>query len=461
MKWWTGEYLASGKRRFESRGGFTDEDEAFTYGQDQMYEIRHGTHVSNRDGSTLMTDWLDDWLESIDLAHLSLRNYKSIINKHIRPRYENKTVADVDLISTRAFRKHLNNSGLRKSSIQNIWMVFGMVMDDAAAAGLCKTSPVERQRRRGKYTKKPRERKKDMTATAVNQLALNANARWGYAGYVFIWTMALTGMRPAELFGLTREYCYPNWPASDPRNDPDEEDRYDEDVVRYGRGSELMPAIRVEQQVQYEDGKLLFFPPKYGSKRTLVIPPFLAQLLEKLLESHEQSWVFPAPEGGCLGRIAFSKVYWRPIADGCDALNGPRGQRPAIEAVPSFQGRRLYLIRHGHKSWLDEDGHARFTVETRMGHEVPGVEGTYSSVTVPMERAVMDALQKRWEGLGDVECDPPSPGAVRLSIASLVRAAIASGVEGWRDVLAEVRRVRPEVSERTVKRTVQHVRSKG
>ncbi|MGN5381116.1 hypothetical protein ACQ4WX_40165 [Streptomyces lasalocidi] len=32
-----------------------------------------------------------------------------------------------------------------------------------------------------------------------------------------------------------------------------------------------------------------------------------------------------------------------------------------------------------------------------MGHEVPGVEGTYSSVTVAMERAIMKALQDRWE----------------------------------------------------------------
>jgi ribosomal protein S12 methylthiotransferase accessory factor YcaO len=32
-----------------------------------------------------------------------------------------------------------------------------------------------------------------------------------------------------------------------------------------------------------------------------------------------------------------------------------------------------------------------------MGHEVPGVEGTYSSVTVAMERAIMEALQGRWE----------------------------------------------------------------
>jgi hypothetical protein len=65
--------------------------------------------------------------------------------------------------------------------------------------------------------------------------------------------------------------------------------------------------------------------------------------------------------------------------------------------VPDWAGKRMYLIRHGHKAWLDEDGHARFAVESRMGHEVPGVEGTYSSVTVAMERAIMKSLQARWE----------------------------------------------------------------
>jgi integrase len=73
--------------------------------------------------------------------------------------------------------------------------------------------------------------------------------------------------------------------------------------------------------------------------------------------------------------------------------------RPFIPAVEEFKGRRLYLLRHGHKAWLDEHGHNRYAVEARMGHELGGVEGTYSSVTVAMERAIMKTLQERWEGL--------------------------------------------------------------
>jgi integrase len=398
VKWWSGEYLDNGRKRYESKGGFTDEDEAYQHGLDKLYEIRHGTHVKNRDGATLMTTWLDDWLEGMDHAPLTERGYRSAVETHIRPYFKkrNATVADVDVLAYRAFRKHINGV-LKPGSAKNVMMVLGMVLDDAVPR-LIKASPVERNRRRGKHEKKPKERKKDMTPDAVEQLACNARTFFGEPGYVFMWTMAMTGMRPAELYGLTREYCYPNWPGTDPRPDRDEVDRYDEDVLRYGKGEDLLPAIRVERQVQYDEGALRFFPPKYGSSRTLVVPPFLADMLEQLLDSHDRPWVFPAIGGGSLGAVNFDYKYWRSIADGEPAREGARVRkpRPAIPAVPSFAGRRLYLIRHGAKAWLDEDGHSKFAVETRMGHEVPGVEGTYSSVTAEMERAIMKKHQERW-----------------------------------------------------------------
>ncbi|WP_234322020.1 site-specific integrase [Streptomyces sp. NRRL B-24720] len=351
-----------------------------------------------------MSDWLDDWLAAMDHGHLTERGYRSAIENHIRPYFkkQNASVGDIDVLAYRAFKKHINAKMKKPSSASNIMMVLGMVLDDAVPR-LIKTSPVERTRRRGKFVKKPKERKKDMTPEAVEQLARNARIYFGESGYAFIWTMALTGMRPAELFGLTREYCYPNWPITDPRSDPDEAERYEEDVERYGKTDGLMPAIRVERQVQYADSVLQFFPPKYESRRTLVVPPFLAELLEKLLMSHDSEWVFPAIQGGSLGVVNFDYVYWRPIADGADARKGPRVRRPRAEmpTVPSFKGKRLYLLRHGHKAWLDEDAHSTFAVESRMGHEVPGVGGIYSSVTVPMERAIMKTMQERWEGLQD------------------------------------------------------------
>ncbi|MFE6815944.1 tyrosine recombinase XerC [Streptomyces sp. NPDC057677] len=398
VKWWSGEYLPNGRKRYESKGGFTDEDVAYEFGQDKLYEIRHGTHVSNRDGATMFNDWVASWLASVDTKPITERNYKSMASCHIEPFFKHMAVADVDVLAYRAFRKHVH-SKLGPGSARNVLMLLGMMLDDAVPR-LIKTSPVERTRRRGTYTKKPKERKRDVPLAAVEQLAQNMRALLGQPGYVFVWTMAMTGMRPAELYGLQRKYCYPYWPASDPREDEAEADRYEEDAERYGRDSNRLPAIRVQQQVQSPEGGLRFFPPKYDSYRSLVVPPFLADLLEDLLKSHDSPWVFPSLSGGSLGTASLNRRYWRPSADGCDAREGPRVRRPrpALQAVQGWQGKRLYLLRHAHKAWLDEDGiHSRFAIERRMGHEVQGVEGLYSSVTVPMEQAIAQALQVRWE----------------------------------------------------------------
>ncbi|GGT07426.1 hypothetical protein P6B95_30800 [Streptomyces atratus] len=52
-------------------------------------------------------------------------------------------------------------------------------------------------------------------------------------------------------------------------------------------------------------------------------------------------------------------------------------------------------LRHGHKVWLDEQGHPRVAVEERMGHKLQGVEGTYSH-TSP-ELGIARGLQEAWE----------------------------------------------------------------
>ncbi|MFD8773812.1 hypothetical protein [Streptomyces sp. NPDC059916] len=237
-------------------------------------------------------------------------------------------------------------------------------------------------------------------------------------------------------------------------------------MERYGNGEGLLPAIRVEQQVQYEDGVLGFCPPKYGSYRTLVIPAFLAEMLEKLLDSHTSPWVFVGVDGGCLAQTDFNTLYWRSVADGSEEQ--PRragGQlRPAIPAVPSFKAKRMYLIWRGHKAWLDEDGHSRYVVETRMGHELPGVEGTYSNLTPTLERRVAEMLQARWEShretLGPDEAVEIEPGPAEVRVSKLVREAMARGVTKPLDVLREVRPVQPEAQYIPMRSALQRERAR-
>ncbi|WP_326734883.1 hypothetical protein [Streptomyces sp. NBC_01022] len=132
------------------------------------------------------------------------------------------------------------------------------------------------------------------------------------------------------------------------------------------------------------------------------------RVASRLLDTHNHDYLFPAISGGLLANAIFSYHSWRPVADGRSAseqfsrvrLSQPqvvnsRRPLPKVSAT-SYAGKRLYLLRHGGKEWLDEDGHSRIAVETRMGHEVAGVEGLYSHVTLPMEQQIANALQRRW-----------------------------------------------------------------
>lgn len=422
VRWETGKlHPETGKKLFDSKSSTQwTEDEAFNYGLDRESEVRNGRYIGKRDGKILMKELCHTWLSLQELAYDSIRAYRTAITAQILPHWGERAVGEISVPEYDAWSKRIR-ADWSANYAKNILMVFGMVMDYAVECEMRKASPVIKRRRRGKFTKASRPRKRPLQMAVVHQLAMNAHAVWGFPGYVFFLTIPFTGMRRAEMFGLRREYASPTWPTSDPRVDHEQTDRYDDDMERYGTGKDLMPALRVEFQHQWVDGKPTLSPPKYMSTRTLVLPPFLSELHRQLLDSHQSEWVFPAIGGGSLLRSNWSVSYYQPITLGAEAREGKR-VRPEIPPVEAWRVRngdgkwvpkRMHLLRHGHKEWLDEDDqHSRVAVESRMGHEIAGVEGLYGNVTPRMERRIMVALQERW-GEFVVEqgssWQPPSP----------------------------------------------------
>jgi hypothetical protein len=436
----------TGKWIYDQEGGFDSRDEAMEYGLDRESDARNDRYISRRDGAVLMSDYCRTWPETQDVGHLRGKAIESMIRLYIEPRWGESAVNDIKASAVRAWKIWLESQpNIGKTYSREIFGVFSMMMDDAVEDGMRQSSPVQKKRRRGKYKKKTKERKRDMLLADVFQLACNGLVYSGFPGFVHELMMPFTSIRPAEGFALRREYCSPYWPASDPLDDPEEEDREErhaEDLGRYGPG--LMPAIRVQWQHQREGGrgKAQLFPPKYESRRTLVVPPFLAELLEMLLLSHESEWAFLSINGSKLADANYTYGYWRTIADGrdeCKPSQGRGGSRvtlPAIAAVPAWRGKRKYLQRHGSKAWLDEDGHSRIAVETRMGHELAGVEGLYTHLTVAMEMLIMEKLQERWlrfvVTLPEGWEPPPSPTPLPVDLSewmkSQVKAARALGL---------------------------------
>lgn len=441
VRWNTGKkHPETGRWLYDSQGGFDTREEAIAYGLDRESDIRNQRYVSRRDGATMMSEYCKTWQQTIRVGHLRRRQVEMMIRLYIEPHWGETAVSDIKSSAYRAWVLWLEEQPNIGDRYRNeILLVFSMMMDDAVDDGLRLSSPVvKKKKRRGEFKKKPRERKRNMRIEDVNQLACNALSFWGFPGYVYVWTSAMTGMRPAELYGLRREYCHPNWPASDPRIDAEELERYEEDMERYA-GEKPMPAIRVEWQHQRLEGsgEPGLYVPKYGSRRTLVVPQFLAELLEMLIASHECEWVFPSINGGPLINSNFTYHYWRKFADGRAAKEeferirlgrhqvvDSRRPVPELPPVERWKGRRQYLMRHGHKEWIDEDGHSRIATESRMGHELAGVEGLYSNVTPAMERAIADSLQARWEAfvvtLPEGWEPPASPSPLPVDLAEWV-----------------------------------------
>ena len=57
----------------------------------------------------------------------------------------------------------------------------------------------------------------------------------------------------------------------------------------------------------------------------------------------------------------------------------------------------MHGLRHGHKTWMAEDGIPEILAEQRLGHQVPGMRGLYAHTSDRMRDDLKHALQTRWE----------------------------------------------------------------
>jgi integrase len=408
VKWWGGEYhldergVPTKRKKYESASGpepgvpFQDENEAHKFGLDRESDVRNKRHRP-KSKKMNMGEYCDLWFESTDLAVNSARKYRSVLKSVIKPHWQMWMVDEITPIDYDLFKKKIT-SQYSQSYRTSILTVFRMLMEDAVLKyRLREETPIIEQRRRGKYVKKKTGREKgELPIEAVHQLAVNAYHVWGFAGWVYIWTIAFTGMRPpGEMFALQRGFGSAHWPGSDR-----DKDRRKKESKRY----EGMHVLRVQHQMYYVEGQPTLAPPKVDSYRSIVIPRFLHEMHCALLDSHDKPWMFLSKRGRdhLLG-VGFTKEYWYPIRDGrrertVEEVRYPRFAVGALPAVEEMAGQDIYRLRHWHKEILDESGDIpRVAVEARLGHELPGMEGVYSNVTVAMEQRIVEYLQGVWE----------------------------------------------------------------
>lgn len=340
-------------------------------------DVRRQQFINPRDGRTTVEQWADAWLPSIDVGPLSEKEYRLRLKNHVLPEWGKVAIGDLSPTAITTWEKALRQR-VSKNYADGIMSVFRTLMDDAVTEKLRGDNPVATRKtgRRGKYKPKPKDERIIATPRQAYLVACNALALWGLNEYAIVLTSAYTGLRIGELAGVHRDQLA---------------------LTDHGEGARLHSV----QQSQYVEGEFTQIDNKYDSSRGLILPPFLAELLQALLDSRPGSeWVFTAPKGGRLLRSGnWYTDIWQPMVSGRAPRGVVRGAkaRVGVRPVVGVEGLTPHGLRHSQKVWLDEGNHPRVAVEARMGHVLQGVEGTYSHVTLAMELAIAEYLQRLWE----------------------------------------------------------------
>ena len=75
----------------------------------------------------------------------------------------------------------------------------------------------------------------------------------------------------------------------------------------------------------------------------------------------------------------------------------PADDPPLASWLPVKDGLTPHGLRHGHKTWMAEDGIPEILAEQRLGHQVPGMRGLYAHASERMREELTAALHARWE----------------------------------------------------------------
>jgi integrase len=329
-------------------------------------DIRRGVFIDPKASRTSLADWTAQWRAVHRVSPGTKAKYDQYFDNHILPAFGQVGLEEIRRLAVKQWAGELSGR-YAEATVRGIITLFSLVMTAAVEDKMIATNPIQGLRlagRRAHHHSRPARNKPVPTAEHVLAIAERAGELSGPRAYVMVINGAFTGMRWGEITGLARTNCRT-------------------------KDSHLLidPDVGALHEI---GGKLWLGPPKSdAAARRIDLPPFLVELLEDIIDSHEHEQVFVSPTGRWLRRSNFNRRVWRPACDG----DPDRGWSPILPGAV-FHG-----LRHFHKTLLDEAGLPDVLVHERMGHQMPGIGGVYSHVTNAMREQLIDELQTRWTKL--------------------------------------------------------------
>ena len=194
--------------------------------------------------------------------------YRSLLRRHILPRWGDHSLVDISGIKAAAWAKDLRAAGYSAVTVAAVMKLCRLLLADAAEERLIPTNPI-RARHRGRRRSEPRAER--IWATPGEVLAIADNAAQlpvgGLDAAVLIVTAGWTGARWGELAALQRHNIH----------------------LDHAGGGYIVIDPHIGAMVESSRGIELGPPKTTESARTITLPPFLVALLRAHLATHDSA----------------------------------------------------------------------------------------------------------------------------------------------------------------------------
>lgn len=371
-----------------SEPGFPTKRTAEDWGDAQEVAIREGRWIDPNLSRGPFGEWARIWMAVKEPRGRTRGTRWEKLDRHILPRWEHVPLQGITWFDAETWANGLDCDDATATKCLTI---MSSILTGAVDAKRLLVNPLANRRRSRPATVKETVQKKDQTEMwAPPEVVLQLARRVGPLDGLHIITTAFAGVRWGESLALR------------PGSLGERRERHD--------GTEFVcPTLAVAEEVaEYTPRgpageKLPMFvgiePVKTAeSKRSIDLPPFLAELLRAHADTVKGEWLFSPRGGGHWRRGNFGKQVMRPAADGREALPAVKGHAPRTAWDPIMPGLTMRDLRHTHDTYQDEIGVKPALAFEQAGHKRPGIKAVYQHPTPKMRRARIDGLQEIYEG---------------------------------------------------------------
>lgn len=362
--------------------GFATRTAAVEHAETLESDQRRGEWIDPAAGKTTVEQWSEQWWSALDVAAATEDQYRSLLTRHILPRWGPVGLSEISGIAVAGWAKSLRER-YSDRTVSAVVKLLSLLLADAVDERLIVANPIRPRRRGRAHRRRAPER---VWATPGEALAVADNAaRLPGAGpdaAMLIVTAAWTGARWGELTGLRRPNLYLDLEA---------------------RAGTLRVVDHVGSLHETSRGLQLGPPKTAESVREISLPPFLVVLLDAHLHSHDHEHVFVTTARGLHRRSNFSRRAMRPAADGVTSRRPPMMSVAEVKRGLSFHG-----LRHSHKTWMIADSVPEIAQARRLGHVLDDkIRQVYSHVATEVDQRLLAGLQHRWDKAAADSSDSP------------------------------------------------------